>query len=85
MYKEFGISKELETKTNKVEKDLKEIFEKIYENALYNIEKVLMAFQKNKVAQMHFESSTGYGEGDIRKRLHRKNICRSFGGRRCNC
>lgn len=68
MYQEFGISKELENLTYETEKDLKEIFENIDEDALYNSQKVLMSFQKNKVSEMHFGMSTGYGEGDVRKR-----------------
>lgn len=65
MYKEFGISKEIEELANKSEEELKEIFKKIDEDVLYNSQKVLMAFQKNEVSEMHFGMSTGYGEGDV--------------------
>lgn len=75
MYKEFGISEEIENLANETEEEIKDIFMKIDEDALYNSQKVLMAFQKNKVSEMHFGMSTGYGEGDVRKRHHRKDIC----------
>lgn len=82
MYREFGISEELEKLVDKVEKEIKDIFSKIDQDALYNSQKVLMAFQNNEVSEMHFGTSTGYGEGDVRKRLYRKNICRSTWSRR---
>lgn len=64
MYKEFGINEELEEKAKKAEEEIKEVLEEIQADAMYNSQKVLMAFQKNKVSDMHFGSSTGYGEGD---------------------
>lgn len=82
MYKEFGISEKIEELANETEKELKEIFNKIDEDALYNSQKVLMSFQKNKVSEMHFGTSTGYGEGDVRKRRNRKNIYGSTRWRR---
>ena len=39
-------------------------FEKIDETALYNTAKVLAAFQKYRVAEGHFASTTGYGYDD---------------------
>ena len=74
MYKEFGISEKIEKLANEIEEKLQEIFNKINEDAMYNSQKVLMAFQKNAVSEMHFGSSTGYGEGDVRKNVYRKNI-----------
>jgi cystathionine beta-lyase family protein involved in aluminum resistance len=65
MYKEFGISKELEDLAIRSEQSLKPQFEKIEKIALENSSKVLLAFQKNKVSDMHFGTSTGYGEGDV--------------------
>ncbi len=54
--------KELAKETEKeIEKELKQIDE----DAMYNSEKVLTAFQKNAVSEMHFGTSTGYGEGDV--------------------
>lgn len=65
MYKEIGISEELEKIANESEKEIKQILNKIDEDALYNSQKVLTAFQKNQVSEMHFGSTTGYGEGDV--------------------
>lgn len=48
----------------KCEKKLKDAFEYLDDTCLYNQEKVLNAFKKNKVALRHFAGSTGYGYGD---------------------
>ena len=66
MYKEFGISEKIEKLANECEEEITEILKKIDKNAMQNSQKVLMAFQKNKVSEMHFGTSTGYGEGDVR-------------------
>lgn len=47
------------------EKSLLKEFRKIDDIALYNQEKVLAAFQKNRVALRHFAPTTGYGYDDI--------------------
>ena len=65
MYQEFGISKDLEELSIKVEKDVENIFKDIDEICMKNSLKVLKAFQKNEIAEMHFGSTTGYGYGDI--------------------
>ena len=65
MYQEFGISEELEELSTKVEKNVENIFKKIDETCTKNSLKVLQAFQNNKIADMHFGSTTGYGYGDI--------------------
>lgn len=65
MLKEFGISEELEKLANETEKEIQQEFKQIDECALYNSQKVLMAFQRNSVSEMHFGRSTGYGEGDV--------------------
>ena len=60
-YTEFGISKEIEDLSIKVEKKIKPIFEKIDEISEKNSLKVLQAFQKNNLSETHLYSSTGYG------------------------
>jgi len=65
MYQKFGISEELEKLSTKVEKDVEKIFQKIDETCTKNSLKVLQAFQNNKISEMHFGSTTGYGYGDI--------------------
>ncbi|MDR1905459.1 MAG: methionine gamma-lyase family protein [Clostridiales bacterium] len=47
------------------ELSLKSVYKKIDETALYNFNKVLEAFQKNKISQRHFSGTTGYGYGDV--------------------
>ena len=65
MYQEFGISKELIELSTKVEKDVEIVFKEIEKMCEQNSLKVLNAFQKNKISDMHFGSTTGYGYGDI--------------------
>ncbi|MBR2614102.1 MAG: methionine gamma-lyase family protein [Clostridia bacterium] len=49
---------------NKCEKELQPNFEKLEEISLFNQEKVLNAFQNNRLALRHFTQTTGYGYGD---------------------
>ena len=65
MYQKFGISKEIIDLSNVVEKEIKEEFEKIDKIKEKNSLKVLRAFQKNNISDMHFGTTTGYGYGDI--------------------
>jgi len=65
MYKEFGIKEELIDLTNQVEKEIKGVFSKIDEICEYNSLKVIKAFQENKISDIHFGSTTGYGYNDI--------------------
>ncbi len=65
MYKEFGIREELVNLAEKVEREITPIFNKINKVCEYNSLKVLKAFQKNNISDMHFNQTTGYGYGDI--------------------
>ena len=65
MYEQFGISKEIEDLSNRVEKEIEPIFKRIDNICEINSLKVLNAFQKNQISDMHFGSTTGYGYGDI--------------------
>lgn len=65
MYKEFGISDDIYELIIKSENELKDIFEEIDKVAEYNSLKVLKAFQDNKISEIHFGSTTGYGYNDI--------------------
>lgn len=47
------------------EGELKQEFSRIDEMCMHNSSKVLNAFKKNKVSEAHFNSTTGYGYGDI--------------------
>lgn len=44
---------------------LKDIFKRIDDVAYINSQKVIKAFWDNKVSESHFNSTTGYGYGDI--------------------
>lgn len=65
MYSEFNISEETVGLVNRseklIEKELKDI-EKICE---HNSLKVLSAFHKNNISDVHFNSTSGYGYDDI--------------------
>ena len=65
MYKEFGIKDDIIELSKKVEKDLSPIFKEVEEIEEYNSLKVLSAFQKYNLSEMHFNGTTGYGYGDI--------------------
>lgn len=65
MYEEEGISEETVYLCEEAEKDVKKVFEKIEEVESYNSLKVLHAFHKNQISEMHFGSTTGYGYGDV--------------------
>ena len=65
MYKQFGIKEEVINLSKKVEKNLREIFDETNKIAEYNSLKVLTAFQKYNLSEMHFNGTTGYGYGDI--------------------
>lgn len=64
IYLKMGIKKSVLDFAAAVEYELKEHFKKIDETAEYNQIKVIKAMQDNRVAEMHFNSSTGYGYND---------------------
>ena len=61
MYREFGIKNEILELSKEVEKECQIQFEKIEKIKELNSLKVLSAFQKCGLAEMHLHSSTGYG------------------------
>ena len=65
MYKEFGIKEYVIELSKKIEKDLDPIFKEVEEIEECNSLKVLSAFQKYNLSEMHFNGTTGYGYGDI--------------------
>lgn len=65
MYQEFGIKENIISLANEVEKEIKPIFEDIDKISEENSLKVLKAFQNNHISDMHFNSTTGYGYGDV--------------------
>lgn len=65
MYKEFGISDEIIKISNEVEQETNNVFKNIDKVVEYNSLKVIKAFQKNNLSEMHFNVTTGYGYDDI--------------------
>lgn len=61
MYEQFGIKKEIEELSIKVENEIKEQFVEIDRICEINSLKVLKAFQDNGLSESHFNTSTGYG------------------------
>lgn len=56
----------------KAENELKEQFAIIDDICEYNSDKVLSAFQKHQVSEIHFNETTGYGYGDIGREVIEK-------------
>ena len=65
MLEQFGIKKDIIELSKKVEKEIKPQFEQIEETCEKNSLKVLKAFQDNRISEVHFGSTTGYGYDDI--------------------
>lgn len=76
------MKKELINLAQEVEEEIQEVIKRIDKDAMYNSEKVLNAFHRNNVSEMHFGTTTGYGYADVRKRCDRGSICRSARCRR---
>lgn len=60
----YNIEESLLELSNQVESECNEQFDKVEQIQLYNEAKVLSAFQKARVSDIHFKGSTGYGYGD---------------------
>lgn len=65
MYEKIGIKSETEELIKNIENEIKPIFEEVEKLAQYNSTRVLSAFQKYKLSDIHFTSTTGYGYDDI--------------------
>lgn len=65
MYQELSISKEVMDFCEDILEHLKERFDEIDEIAEYNQLKVIKAMQDNRVSDIHFAATTGYGYNDI--------------------
>ena len=64
-YQEMGISAEVFNYCEKICQSLEDRFKKVDEIAEINQLKVLKAMQKNKVSDIHFAASSGYGYNDL--------------------
>ena len=65
MYKEFGIKDEVINLAEKAERDVAKQFEEVNKRCEINTLKVLKAFNKYNISDMHFGSTSGYGYGDV--------------------
>ena len=65
MYEEFGIKKEILELSKEVEEDIKVQFDNVEKIKEINSLKVLNAFQKCGLSEMHLHSSTGYGIDEV--------------------
>lgn len=79
MYKEFDMSDEIVNTAEEVEKEVKEIFEKIDVNSMKASNKILKAFQDNRVATTDFIEVTGYGYYDGGREKLEKIYSQIFG------
>lgn len=65
MYKTLSIHPDILELGREIESRLKERFEEIDKIAEYNQLKVIKAFQDNRVSDIHFAATTGYGYNDL--------------------
>lgn len=65
MYGQLGISAQVLAYGRSVEETLKERFEAIDRTAEYNQMKVIKGMQDNRVSDIHFAATTGYGYNDL--------------------
>lgn len=65
MYRELGISERVFSFCKGIEDRLQERFQNIDRIAEYNQCRVIAAMQKNKLSDIHFAATTGYGYNDL--------------------
>ncbi len=65
IYQSLGISSKVLDFCEEVEESLKPRFEQIDHTAEYNQMKVIKAMQDNRVSDVHFAATTGYGYNDL--------------------
>lgn len=65
MYEQFGISRKVLDFGREIEETLQLRFQEIDNTAEYNQIKVLKAMQDNRVSDVHFAATTGYGYNDL--------------------
>ena len=78
MYQEFGISNEVEELAVNAEQEIQNEFNKIDKMCEKNSLKVLKAFQDNKLSEIHFGTTTGYGYSDIGREVIEKIYSQIF-------
>jgi cystathionine beta-lyase family protein involved in aluminum resistance len=79
MYSDFNISDKVVKMAEEVEKEIEPIFKKLDENCMKSSQKVLKAFQDNKVSTTDFIEVTGYGYYDGGREKLEKIYSQIFG------
>lgn len=75
----LNISKKIIDICVSTEEEISGQFQKIDEISEFNQYKVLSAMQKNRISEMHFNYSTGYGYGDVGREALDKVYAEVFG------
>ena len=78
----FNIDGQLRTLAAQAEADCGEAFARIEETCAFNEEKVLSAFARQRVSEVHFKGSTGYGYDDLGRETLDRVPARTFSGAR---
>ena len=61
----FNVSDKVLQLSKQAEEDLKEIFNNVDDLCFKNSSKVLNSFIANRISEIHFNSTSGYGYNDI--------------------
>ncbi len=80
MYQRLGISSQVREFGTEVEESLKKRFEAVDQRAEYNQLKVIKAMQDNRVSDIHFAATTGYGYNDLGRDTLERVYASTFGG-----
>ena len=78
LYIEAGIAPEVIEFCRETEAALKQRFEEIDDNAEYNQIKIIRAMQANRVSDIHFAATTGYGYNDLGREVLEKVYADTF-------
>lgn len=73
------MNKKIEEIDKQIVSKISEPFSKVEQICEYNSQKVINAFWKNQVSEIHFNSTTGYGYGDIGREIIEKVYADIFG------
>lgn len=76
--KKMGIAPKVMEIIDQAEKEVSDLFEELDDVMAFNQYKVLEAFQKNKISDMHFSWNTGYGYDDPGRDAIEKVYCDIF-------
>ena len=82
---QFKIDKKVLELVKEAEEELKPQFEKLDDIMAYNQYKVLDVFQKNRLADMHFQWNTGYGYDDPGRDMIEKVYAEVFHAEKALC